>query len=830
MKACGIDLGTTNSCIYVVTPEGPSLVLDDQKRKTFPSVVHIGRDGKASIGYAAKNRMGELPAPVATIKRKMGSNEMVTLGKERETPVQVSARILRFLKELATNQEHEEVDRAVVTVPAYFGHIQRQQTDQAAREAGFREVTTLLEPVAAALAYTLSSERERLRIFVYDLGGGTFDATVLEKDDQGGLNVLSFGGDPFLGGDDLDARLVQLLIEKLAAKGYKLDLNLDNPEDFSRFQRLKFYAEDAKIRLTAHESIEIVRQGLFQDQSGDLVDLDVTVTREELEQRTRDLIERSITESLATLTKNKNKIEISSIDEVIMVGGMSRMPLVARRLQEVFGKPPKLEDPDLIVARGAAIKAAQIYPERAAGAGGLTLDLRYDRQTDKRAVRVAGVFNRVLNDHTVYLIDSREDRYERLSGTDRFSFDGVVLVENQVNAFTLTVEDAAGETVLEQSLEIKQDPNCVPVLSSPGSVVTKAISVWTLDGPLKLFPENTALPHSATCKLQTADQVGEIALPIWEGAHQLEVLKIRGIPKDLAIGTPVVMEVSVEADYSIRAKASVPSIKQSVDITFRIEAVDTARMTPQYIAERLADFEEKARKAAADCPSPDEVETFWVLFRGTLKEIEMELTEAEPKRLKIQEKFGALAALIRGLSQRQDGIQLHPSFEEFNEKLSGIETGAIQAKHSKLPEVRPQIEKLRREAEAAWKARDRIAWSRANNQIEAIASALPPEWTSTEWAENLAAFIIGYQFKEIRKTGRAGRFESEMSAIENEVLTVIMMMKMANINPDRAQTALREIFNGRVQPIRKSLGMDQASIPSRGQEPQGSGYTRAMTS
>jgi molecular chaperone DnaK len=308
MKRCGIDLGTTNSCIVVVEESGNRVIADKQGNKTFPSVVYMGSDNKPVVGYSARNRLGERPAPVATIKRRLGSTETVVLGGKDHTAPKVSAIILSFLKSLAEESTGTTVDRAVVTVPAYFNHIQRQHTDEAAREAGFQEVVTLLEPVAAALAYSLESERDQLRVFVYDLGGGTFDATVLEKDPHGGLTVLSFGGDPYLGGDDIDARLAKMILDRLIAQGFTLQLDLKQPEDFSRYQRLKFYSENAKKALTDAAEVQLARQGLFEDQDGVTVDLDMTITRAELEDCCRDLVQRTIDVSLATLSKDGKEI------------------------------------------------------------------------------------------------------------------------------------------------------------------------------------------------------------------------------------------------------------------------------------------------------------------------------------------------------------------------------------------------------------------------------------------------------------------------------------------------------------------------------------------
>jgi len=821
MKACGIDLGTTNSCVHVVSNEGPKLVKDAQDKPIVPSVVYQSRSGNPVVGYAAKNRMGELPGPVVAIKRKMGSNETVMLGREKKTPVEISAIILRYLKEIAEKAEGEEVDRAVVTVPAYFAHIQRQQTDDAAKAAGFREVTTLLEPVAAALAYSLESAREKLRVFVYDLGGGTFDATVLEKDGEGGLNVLSFGGDPYLGGDDFDARLVKVMLRKLAGKNYRLDLKLDQPEDYSRYQRLKFFAETAKLRLTDADSVELVHQGMFTDQAGDLIDLEMSLTRHELEECTADLVERSIKESLVTL--EKKQIDRASIDEIIMVGGMSRMPLVRRRLAETFGREAKLVDPDLIVAKGAAIKAAQIYPDRFRGKDDLTVALRYDRRTDQCRVRISGVLNRNLKDGGVYLISPRDERFEDLSGKDRFAFENVLL-EAGPNAFTLSIEDAGGNALLGQEIQIVYDEQASAVLVSPGSVVTKAIAVRTLDGPQVLFAENTVLPHFASLNLFTADQGGTINLPLLEGEHELQLLTIRDIPRDLPIGTEVRVEVSIQADYHIRAQASVPSLKRAVTINFRIEPVDTASLTAGYIRSRVKEMQERGQRDAAQCKRQTDVQVFQVKFKSLCQDIEMELAEVEPNRLKMREKLVAMEASIRDISLQDDEIQMPGwNFEEFNKNLTEIETNAIEISHSKLPELRPQIERLRNEAAEAWRTKDRMLWLRANNQVRAIAQALAPEMTPEEWAMALASIIVVGQIPEIKG---AGGTADETGKIEEEVQMIIFRMTTGGVQPEEASSLLRQCYHQRVMPLRKKLGLETAALADSLVRPTVGGLTR----
>jgi actin-like ATPase involved in cell morphogenesis len=825
MKSCGIDLGTTNSCVHVVSDGSPKLIRDAQGNVTVPSVVYRSRDGKTIVGYSAKNRMGEMNGPVVAIKRKMGSDETVALSGEAKTPVEISAIILRHLKEMAEKAEGETVDRAVVTVPAYFAHIQRQQTDDAARAAGFVEVTTLLEPVAAALAYSLESPRETLRVFVYDLGGGTFDATVLEKDAEGGLNVLSFGGDPYLGGDNFDSRLVKQIVAKLTAKGYKLELDLSRAEDYSRYQRLKFFAETAKIGLTDAESVMLVHQGLFKDQDGELIDLDLTITREEFEGCTTDLVQQSIDESIRTL--RKKQIDPASIDDVIMVGGMSSMPLVQQRLKEAFGKEPKLVDPALIVSKGAAIKAAQLYPERKRGEGGLTVDLRYDRQTAKRSARVLGVLNRSMVSGSAYLLGENEERSADLAGKDRFAFDNIPLRENRTNSFTISIEDAAGAAIFGEEIRITHDPSVTTVLVSPGSVVTKGIGVRTLDGPQVLFAENTILPNYAVLSLATADQGGVIRLPIIEGEQEVQRLTIQDIPRDLPVGAEVRIEVSIEADYHIKAQASVPSIQREVAIAFRIEPFVTSSLTTEYIRNRLAELNAAAGKAASECPRFSEVEIFRVRLKGHVADIEMELTEHEPNRLKIREKLVAIESLIHDISLREEEVSMPgATFEQFTQRLTELETGAIEIGHSKLAETRPKIEQLRREAAEAWKTRDRIAWIRANKQIASIASALMPERPPEEWAELIAGFIVVVQLPEVQAISGPS---TEIGAIEREANLIFSAMKTGSVPAEVAVQRLRHLYINRVDPLRKKYGLETVELDPGKMTRETSGLTKRKT-
>jgi hypothetical protein len=451
--------------------------------------------------------------------------------------------------------------------------------------------------------------------------------------------------------------------------------------------------------------------------------------------------------------------------------------------------------------------------------------LLYDRETDKDRVRIAGVFDRVVVGHTVYLIGGRDERYERLARGDRFVFENVPLTPASENVFTVTIEDAASETVLEREIKIKHDSRGARVISTPGAVVTKAIGIWTLDGAKDLFPENTPLPHFASCTFETADQTGQIVMPIMEGNHEIERLTIRDIPKDLAVGTAVLVEVSVQADYSITAKASVPSISRGIDISFRIDAVDTAGLTAERVRARLAQLDAEAKKATANCPSPDEVEIFRLRFRAGCTEVEMELSEPEPNRLKIHEKVGGLTTMVRNVSQRDAEIQLKPPYEDFSRQLLDLETSAIEKKHPKLAEVRPRIENLRAEGERAWKDKDKIAWARAVAQIPSIAQALKPQLTPVEWAEGLAGFIIADQLPEMTSLAN-GRYSNELDAIQSEALTTALAMRMNAITAEAATDQLMNCYRQKIVPLRKKLGLDAPEAPTPQQQPTGPGHVR----
>ena len=372
-KVIGIDLGTTNSCISIMDGKDPKVIENAEGSRTTPSIISFGSDEEKLVGQPAKRqgvtnpentffaikrligRSFEDPmvkkdadmVPFKIIKSENG-DAWVESGSEKYSPSQISAFVLQKLKEDAERYLGEKVEKAVITVPAYFNDAQRQATKDAGKIAGLEVERIVNEPTAAALAYGLD-KKDGKTIAVYDLGGGTFDISILEIGD-GVFEVKSTNGDTFLGGEDFDTRLLNYLAEE-----FKKENNIDLTQDKLALQRLKESAEKAKIELSSTSQTEINLPFITADQSGPK-HLNIKVTRAKLETLVDDLIEKTIKPCDAAL--KDAGLSAGEIDEVVLVGGMTRMPKVIETVKNFFGKEPnKGVNPDEVVAQGAAIQA-----------------------------------------------------------------------------------------------------------------------------------------------------------------------------------------------------------------------------------------------------------------------------------------------------------------------------------------------------------------------------------------------------------------------------------------------------------------------------------------
>ena len=346
-KIIGIDLGTTNSCAAVLEAGAPKIIPNPEGGRTTPSVVAF-KKGERIVGEAAKRQALTNPNTCSSIKRLMGTSKKVELDGKKYTPEEISAMILSYIKDYAEAYLGEKVEKAVITVPAYFSDAERQATKNAGKIAGLEVERIINEPTAAALSYGLEKE-EGQTILVYDLGGGTFDVSILELGD-GVFEVKATNGNNKLGGDDFDERIIKHIV-----KEFKKENDIDLSDDKMAMQRLKEVAEKAKKDLSGMVSTQISAPFIAKDEDGEPVHLDMTLSRAKFEDLIEDLVESTL-EPVKKALKDA-KMTKKDIDKVILVGGSTRVPLVYETVTKELGKEPSREvNPDEVVAMGAAIQ------------------------------------------------------------------------------------------------------------------------------------------------------------------------------------------------------------------------------------------------------------------------------------------------------------------------------------------------------------------------------------------------------------------------------------------------------------------------------------------
>lgn len=385
-KIIGIDLGTTNSCVAVIENSQPKVIENAEGARTTPSIIAYMEDGEILVGAPAKrqavtNPKNTLYAVKRLIGRKFEEKEVqkdidlmpfsivkadngdawVSVRDKKMAPPQISAEVLRKMKKTAEDYLGEEVTEAVITVPAYFNDSQRQATKDAGRIAGLEVKRIINEPTAAALAFGMDkSEKGDRKIAVYDLGGGTFDVSIIEIADVDGekqFEVLATNGDTFLGGEDFDQRLMDYIVDE-----FKKEAGVDLKNDVMALQRLKEAAEKAKIELSSAQQTEINLPYITMDATGPK-HLAMKITRAKFEALVEDLITRSM-EPCKIAIKDAG-LSVSDIDDVILVGGQSRMPKVQEAVEAFFGKAPRKDvNPDEAVAVGAAIQGSVLSGDR----------------------------------------------------------------------------------------------------------------------------------------------------------------------------------------------------------------------------------------------------------------------------------------------------------------------------------------------------------------------------------------------------------------------------------------------------------------------------------
>ncbi len=767
----GIDLGTTQSCVAIPAPPGAAtgepvlIVADGLGRKTTPSVV-MESDGKVEVGWRAKQSAGLHPKPIFFIKRFMGTDYTQRLNGRDYRPEEVSAEILKYLRQMTAEflkLPLERVRKAVICVPAYFDLNQSQATKKAGELAGLEVMAVLMEPIAAALAFGLKDRRENLKIFCYDLGGGTFDATVLEKA-NGELKVLAFGGDPYLGGYDFDKLLANYLRGQLKDR-YSLDLDFSNEADDALHQAFMAVAEKYKHKLT--DDLEVrVREVDFKDKAGTAMSIDLFINRNQFEDlirgevdqdletlwedyksygrdkaltnflvkegvRPEDFDPRKLEQELAELERRiqlklpsikktrylsmislmKSGLFPQELDEVIMVGGSSHIPMVAEELADLFGKQPTLHDPDAVVAKGAALKAMMLTPQ-GEGVPGLKLH-GLPRETFLEELTIEGQVNAGELQASLDQVRLRLHRapdFEEETAPDaqgNFLFERVDLLPNCENHFKVSALAggrplAAYEFVVRHQDEAEHDAGMEAVDTD---FLTKNIYIDTVNGLNTIFQAGDKIPNKKAITFYTTDQSGMVQIPILEGQRVRATIKITNLSTSLPIGTTGQLDIEVNKDLDIFGQAKL--MDKQGEVTIKIVPLPPLKEI-QAQFEKLRDEFDLALEIIKD---PNAKLKARKKGRELIRAIERELAHQPANRPKIASILEDLDYLVKKINATK---VLQPSLEEFQEKVKKALEKDKDGKYTK------NIEALQEEGEKAHQTRDARQWQMVNQRLDEL--------------------------------------------------------------------------------------------------------------
>jgi molecular chaperone DnaK len=641
-KAVGIDLGTTNSVIALLDPADSALITghDEQGRMTFPSLLAYHPEQKRLVaGHPARLVHSGAPGakltlPLSSVKRFMGLDRRFALGPETLTPPEASAHILRLLRDVLArtlNDPRFQVDSAVITMPAYFNHNQIEATRQAGELAGYEVVELLHEPTAAAIYYAWLHNHSDATYLVYDLGGGTFDVSVIRRrlDDY---EVVSVSGDPFLGGDDFDRALASVLVESgtwrwegpaegAAARAEVAErFRPDTPDGAVHFARLVQVAERIKCELTDSERVTRYVPQLLTDPGGRALSLEASVTRGEFEALIKDKVDRTIECCHEALGRARERVglRLGDVDHVILVGGSSRVPLVRETVRAAFCNPgqpehvrdvePLLDEPDLCVAYGAALRAAthgtrylwamtndpmtndQGGPTKEGAGEPARLELHLTSPCNTRdtlyqatgVVRLLGGQAKAEVGHwpldighspPAAFLDGGSVRVRSLATglveeaflDERGTFAQEVELQPEAdNALEWTVCDPGGRETARVVTCVRHRAGGRPLGQAvlPTQIITKPLQIEVLDRARRrvkqvVAPVGATLPGTFRCTCRTVDQAGRIVVPVYEENRVVKQMVVEDLDPDLPVGSPVEVEFDIDVKHAIAVRVRV---------------------------------------------------------------------------------------------------------------------------------------------------------------------------------------------------------------------------------------------------------------------------------
>ncbi|MFQ5651628.1 MAG: Hsp70 family protein [bacterium] len=820
-KAIGIDLGTTNSAVAVLDLTDTNLIIaaDERGRNTTPSAVAVDpRNGEVLVGREARRRRGTTPEPVLSIKRKMGTAERVRLGQEKVSPVHVSALILREMRRQIETQLTRtyndvafEIKRAIITKPAYFGFQQIEQTRDAGMAAELEVVELLEEPTAAAIYYSWKHGLQDATFMVYDLGGGTFDVSIIRRI-AGEYQILGVSGDNYLGGDNFDRLLANHILDNLIADGYDLKFDTKNSlQDKLNFEKLVMKAESSKIELSSTDVYQLHAADIFSDRQGQSVTLDMQISDKEFESLIANDIARTILlcgEAMEQAKQKADKDELK-IDHILMVGGSSKIPYVQRQLEQAFAARPLLDEPDTCVAFGAALRAAtfgtamtddsrkvQVFFPKASATSQTTYSLTGEVKALDPAVDLESATVEVVNQV------SGEKREEELDADHRFVIDNLALDEEFTNNFTLRVLDQEGQELVHLARNIVQSKTHTSAGGELSRVTTLArpIQLEILRGnqvrKKVLLRRGTSLPCEEKFRLATVDESNEIRFPIYDEHMLLKEVTVKLDPPP-AIGTQIDFVIRCDEKYFMTIHGDI----QGKNFSAFIEP------PPPQKPPTPTDWERLQQEFDDVCQSLPEGEK--IVFEARRMRLDRSLKEAFQANDSpmVQSKMGEYRDLVEEI-KLQASETLEPPWEEFMNVANACkQLGTLAAQ--KLPGFKPdewqqniqfQIDK----GQEAFASKNQQLYSHCHERLlnfyfylkDQLKPAAPVGQESEPDPGAEAMQVLGQLANDIQKLGQAAQAKNRQDLVERvrELnMTLNQLYQKVPTEPQEVMTQARVI-------------------------------------